>query len=139
MSSTSTSAVSGEREKLRAERKLRVIDDKEQGESIEQVSAGVYGFTGSPGTEGSPMFARQIFQSFEVHKLGKDDVHLIGYMTADEARQFESSADMLELKLYPEPHEDATRFVSVPNARVLKTKPVSREHGNFLPILLAPR
>jgi hypothetical protein len=139
MSSTSTSAASGEREKLRAERKLRLIDDKEQGESLDRVPPGVYGFTSSPGTEGSPLFGKQTYQSFEIHKLGEDNVHLIGYMTAEEAKQFESSADMLELKLYPEPYEDATHFVSVPGARILKAKPVSREHGNFLPFLLAPR
>ncbi|MBV6433469.1 MAG: hypothetical protein IANPNBLG_03647 [Bryobacteraceae bacterium] len=139
MSSTPTPAANGEREKLRAERKLHLISEKEQGDSLDNVSGGVYGFTSSPGTEGSPLFDRQIFQSFEIHKTSDGNVHFVGYMTAEEARQLESSADMLELKLYPEPHENASRFVSVPGARVLKAKPVVREHGNYLPILLAPR
>lgn len=124
-----------DREQLRAERKLRLIASSEEGLSIDMTPDGVYGFTYSPGTEGVPLYLNHTFQSFEVHKLFNGSLHLIGYMTPADAAAFETSRDNAELKLYPEPFNDAQKFVSVPQERVLKAKSVSREQGNSLPIL----
>lgn len=123
-----------EQEKLRAERKLNPLPDGEQGASIDLVSGGVYGFTYSPSTDGVPLFNKSGFQAFEVHKLVDNTIHILGYMTDKEAKAFENTSDALDLQLYPEPWEDAKHFVSIPRARILKIRQVSRERGNYLPI-----
>ncbi|MBL8178934.1 MAG: hypothetical protein JNK48_29945 [Bryobacterales bacterium] len=139
MSSNAMAASSGEREKLRSERKLRLIDDKEVGEPAEFASPGVFGFTYSPGTDGVPIFAKHTFQIFEVHKLGDGSVHYVGYMTEEDANALNSATDAVDLKLYPEPFDKAQRFVSVPKEAIIRSRPVSRESGNWYPFTAIPR
>lgn len=139
MSSNAMTASSGEREKLRAERKLRMVSDSEAGEAVEFLPAGVFGFTYSPGTDGVPLFTKHTFQIFEVHKLGDGSVHYLGYMTEEDANSLNSATEATELKLYPEPFEKAQRFVSVPKECMLRSRPVSREHGNWFSFIAVPR
>ena len=132
--------MSQDREQLRAKRNLRMVTDDESGNALDVLPAGIYGFTYSPSTEGVPLFHKQNFQIFEVHKLADETSHFVGYMTAAEAKALETGggADSVDLKLYPEPFEQATQFVDVPRERILKTKPVSRENGNYFPITVLP-
>jgi hypothetical protein len=132
--------MSQDREQLRAKRNLRIVTDAEAGSAIDTLPGGIYGFTYSPSTEGVPLFAKQTYQIFEVHKTADDTPHFIGYMTPAEAKALETGggADSVDLKLYPEPYEQATTFVSVPRERILKVKPVSRENGNFFPMTVLP-
>lgn len=139
MASNALAASSGEREKLRAERKLRLIQTQEAGEAIEFAPSSIYGFTYSPGTDGVPIFPNETFQAFEVHKLADGSVHYIGYMTEEDATALNSATSPVELKLYPEPYEKAQRFVSVPKENILRVRPVSREKGNWLPFTAMPR
>ncbi len=139
MSSNAMAASSGEREKLRAERKLRLIQNEEAGEAIEFAPTAVYGFTYSPGTDGVPIFPNHTFQIFEVHKLGDGSVHYVGYMTEEDANALNSATDTVDLKLYPEPFDKAQRFVSVPKDTIIRSRPVSREHGNWFPFTAVPR
>lgn len=138
-SSNEMAASSGERDKLRAERKLRLVQDNEAGEPIEFAPSSVYGFTYSPGTDGLPVFARQTFQIFEVHKLADGSVHYVGYMTEEDATALNSATDAVDLKLYPEPYEKAQRFVSVPKDCILRSRFVSRDNGNWYPFTAIPR
>lgn len=128
-----------DRQQLRSMRHLRLVSSDEEGSALRDLPGGVYGFTYSPNTEGCPLFAKQTFQVFEVHKLSDGSVHFIGYMTPAEAETLAQSNDPVELKLYPEPHGEAQQLVSVPFDRILKAKPVSRENGNWMPFRLAPR
>ncbi len=132
--------MSQDREQLRATRNLRMVTDEESGSAVDLLPGGVFGFTYSPSTEGVPLFNKQTFQIFEVHKLADETAHFVGYMTAAEAKALETGggADSVDLKLYPEPYEQATQFVSVPRERILKVKPVSREHGNYFPVTVLP-
>ncbi|HUQ91778.1 MAG TPA: hypothetical protein VM120_08855 [Bryobacteraceae bacterium] len=132
MASTATTTPSGEREKLRVERGLRLISEAEQGNAVEYCPNGIYGFTYAPNTEAGPLWIKPTFQIFEVHKLADGNIHLVGFMTTADAQALEQGKDAGELKLYPEPFEQATRLCSVPRARILKAKQVSREHGNWM-------
>jgi len=136
MASNPEAAIGGEIEKLRAERKLKLISDPDAGSAAEFAPAGVYGFTYSPAAEGLPIFNKQHFQIFEVHKLTDESVHLIGFMTDEHAEAFRAAKTATELKLYPQPYEGAKRLVSVPRDRIMKAKPPSREHGNWMGIIV---
>lgn len=138
MASNAIPAASGDREKLRAERKLRLIEKSEAGSGYEFVPDGVYGFTYSPGSDGVPVFVQHTFQCFEVHKLGDSTFHFIGYMTEDDANALNAATEPVDLKLYPEPYEKAQRFVSVPKDRIFRTRPSSRDNGNFFPFTILP-
>jgi hypothetical protein len=126
------------REKLRAERNLHPVSDAEEGAPIQLVSAGVYGFTYSPGTEAVPLYAKRTFQVFETHKLADGETHLIGFLKPSEAATLRAGVDFLDCNLYPDPYGEAQEMVSLPLRRVLKAKPASRESGNYVPLQIVP-
>lgn len=139
MAHAETTTSQADREKLRRERKLSPVAQADQGNHIDFIAAGTYGFTYSPATEGLPLFERQSFQAFEVHKLFSGAVHFVGYMNEADAKALQAAPDTTELKLYPEPFENAASLVSVPSERVLKAKPTSRENGNWMGFLCLPK
>jgi hypothetical protein len=132
-------ATSVDREALRAQRKLRLVNGMETGSAAEDCPGGVYGFTCSPNTEGAPVFPTHPFQSFEVHKLSDRSVHLVGFMSEEDARALDSASEPVEVKLYPEPFGEAQKMVSVPRERIYRPRPSSREQGNWMPFVLAPK
>ncbi len=83
----------------------------------------------------------EVFKRFEaaVKKYLTAKVHYLGYMTEVDANALNSATDAVDLKLYPEPYEKAQRFVSVPKESILRSRPVSREHGNWYPFTAVPR
>ena len=138
MASNATSAPSGEREKLRSDRRLRLIRDDEAGLSYDLAPEGIYGFTYSPATDGVPIFNKHTYQCFEVHKLEGGSLHYIGYMTEEEADSLNAATEPVDLRLYPEPYEKVQRFVSVPKDRIIRMRPVSRESGNWFGFTILP-
>lgn len=137
--SPSGSVAGADIEALRLTRKLAIIQGANEGEAIEFVKPGTYGFTYSPVTDGVPLFSRQSFQIFEVHKLLDGAVHYIGYLTPEEALALDKATDAIDVTLYPEAHEKSTQMVSVPKDRVLKSRTASRDQGNFIPLTLSPK
>lgn len=135
MSAANAAAV----EALRKERKLRLIQGAEEGEAIDFLPGGVYGFSYSPHTDGTPLFARQPLQSFEIHILADESVHYLGYMTDEDAKALAAAEDAVDVSLYPAPYEKAQSLVSVAKSRVLKGRPVSRESGNYLPLTVSSK
>lgn len=125
------------RERLREERKLRLVEPSEEGDAIDRLPAGVYGFTYAPQTEGLPLFSKHTYQVFEVHKLSGGAVHLLGFVTGEDAQLLAGESEC-SVRLYPSPHEQATHLVSVPRGRVIHAKNTSRDKGNFLPLDLGP-
>lgn len=139
MANAAPTTTDANRERLRSERKLRPLKEDEQGNAIDLVEGGVFGFTYSPSTEGVPMFSKHTYQAFEVHKLFNGEWNFLGYMSTADAQSLDSAKDTTELKLYPEPYGDANTFVTVPNKRILKGKPATRELGNYMSFLCVPK
>lgn len=98
----------------------------------------IFGFTSSPLNESTPLFAMRIHQSFEVHKLEAGTVVLMGFVTPQEAETFSRGRESVEVRLYPEPRDEAQAFIEVPLVRVGRAKPMSRSDGNYLPLQLDP-
>lgn len=122
-----------ELKQLRLAHGVRLVTPEEEGNSTLKLPGGVYGFTYAPALEEVPLFRKRLYRSFEVHKLPDGEEHVVGYVTAPEAEKIESGADYVEIKLYPEPYEDAVRLVSIPVDRMLNTRrATSRDEGNYL-------
>lgn len=124
-------------ERLWVERRLRLVGPSEQGDAIDRLPDGEYGFSYAPQTEGAPPFANRTYQAFEVHKLAGGAIHLLGFVTEEEARLLDQDGGC-SIHLYPEPWKQAAQLVSVPAGRVVRAKNTSREKGNFLPLDLGP-
>ena len=125
-------ALQSEIEVLRALHQVRLIDPEQEGTSASRLPAGVYGFTYSP-VNAAPLFREKKAQTFEVHKLPDDRVHLVGFITK-EAAEASTSTEQMDLQVYPEAWEDAFTAVSIPESRIRRSQGPSRSDGN--PIVL---
>jgi hypothetical protein len=115
---------------LRSNRNLRAVASEEEGFAIPALPAGIYGFTYSPNFDETPLFANKRYQSFEFHKMADGAVELVGYLTAAEAERVNSGQANVEVHLYPGAWKDADRLVSLPLARLVRTKQrPARENG----------
>jgi hypothetical protein len=123
---------------LRDPRKLTLVTDELEGAPLGSLPDNIYGYSYSPVNESTPLFARRTFQVFEVHKLERGEVHILGYLTPKEAQLIADGKEPLDLKLYPEPRDESTAIVSIPLERVTKARNVSRSDGNYLPLQVDP-
>ena len=121
--------------RLRAVHRVTLIGESQEGSSVAQLAGGVCGFTYAP-QEAAPLFGKKMYHNFEIHKLHDGSLHLVGFVTEAEALQLEAGGAMA-FNLYPDPYAQAVNAVSVPVARVTKTRGPARDFGNALHLQLA--
>jgi hypothetical protein len=138
MSQEQHPALSAERIALRERLGLRVVRSEEEGRHIVNQLNGVYGFTGAPSSEELPIFIKPVYRCFEVLKLTGGEVAIVGYITDKEQMVFDSGAEPIMLHLYPDPHGESARLVSVQLSRVDRRRPPSRDDGNPMLVEIAP-
>ncbi|HYL77240.1 MAG TPA: hypothetical protein VEU96_23705 [Bryobacteraceae bacterium] len=125
-------------EALRVRHQVRPLQPDEEGFSVTRLPVGVYGFAYAPGQDEVPVFAGHSYHSFEIHKLADGVVFLLGFVTADEARELEAGQSGAAVTLYPAPWEDSQVLVSVPASRIVAPKKLlRREDGNPFHFALA--
>lgn len=107
-----------EQEGLRAAHQVRLVSAPEEGTGIKQLPTGVYGFTYSPGLDSAPLFATRSFRSYETHKLGSGEVTLIGFASADAARQLTTAPQEITIQVQPHPEPDQDTLVEIPYTRI---------------------
>lgn len=123
-------------QELRSSHRLRALTDAEDGSGITRLPGGVFGFTYSPVETNFPLFNDRDLRSFETHKLADGSVHLVGFLTGDEAKTFEQARAETTIHLFPEPKGEATVLVRVPLARVLRHAENSARRGTGLELLV---
>ena len=72
------------REDLRRDHRVRLVTTEEEGCALDRLPAGTYGWTYAPASE-SPLFSKQGFQSFEMHRAQDGTGYLVGYVTDSDA------------------------------------------------------
>lgn len=129
-----TQATAGQ-EALRAEHKLRLVTDAEEGMGVDALPPGVYGFTYSPALPNAPLFTDRRFRSFETHKLASGDVRIVGFASAAAAVALNATQET-EIQLQPEPEPGADVLVIVPYSRIRHHRQyaVRTDHGIALKI-----
>jgi hypothetical protein len=105
-------------ESLRQEHDVRLVTVAEEGEGVNRLPGGVYGFTYSPALENAPLFATRRYRSYETHKLASGDVFVVGFVTEDVARQLTSAAAETTVLVQPEPDDRAATLVKIPYSRI---------------------
>ena len=128
--------VQKELQAARSRNGVKPLSIEDEGSTLAGLPDSVYGYTYSPVNESTPLFIQRTYQSFEIHKLTEGIVHVLGYMTADDAALAKGHSEPVDVKLYPEPYANATKLVEVSLERILRAKPVSRIDGNYMPITL---
>ena len=119
------------KDELRARHGVRLINDDEDGSPVARLPNGVYGYTYSPGQDETPVFNKQPYHSFEMHKLANGSERLIGYISTEEETVLVARKPGTEIRLYPDEFGESTNLVAVDltnTARARRTPP--REDGN---------
>lgn len=124
-------------EALRASRSLRELSKEEEGADVFLLTDAVYGFTYCPGQKEMPIYAKQPYQSFEVHRLKDGSTQILGYVQPDIKSKITAKGGAIEAILYPGPFATSTELVSldVQDLQPAK-KAISREDGNPLKTLI---
>jgi hypothetical protein len=122
---------------LRLINQVKLLEEQDEGLSILEASPGVYGYTCSP-LQASPVFSKRIFESFEVHKCPDSIVHLIGFVTPDDAKRLRDSDRVVDVIMFPEAWDESTEAVSIAQSRLVRSKGPSREHGNYVNLTVEP-
>lgn len=125
---------SATREELRTG--LKVVKGEHEGSALERQPSGIYGFTYSP-FNACPMFANQTYQVFEVQKRNDGSKWLVACVTPEDEALILSDQEPIEVSLFPEPWEKATKLIAFDTARVIKAKPASRTDGNYIRATMA--
>jgi len=107
-----------EQEGLRAAHQVRLVSTAEEGTGLKALPGGVYGFTYSPALEGAPLFGTRAFRSYETHKLPSGEVTLIGYASAEAARQLTTAAQDVTVQVQPHPEPEQDTLVEIPYSRI---------------------
>jgi hypothetical protein len=96
---------------------VRLVSSDEEGAGVNILPDGVYGYTYSPGLPNAPLFATRRFRSYEIHKIA-DEVFIVGFVTADAARDLASAPQDVTVQLHPEPDAQASTLVKIPYSRI---------------------
>ena len=125
-----------EQEGLRAAHQVRPVSTQEEGTGIKQLPGGVYGFTYSPGLESAPLFARRVFRSYETHKLPSGEVTLIGFASADAARQLTTAPQEVTIQVQPHPEGEQSTLVEIPYSRIRTHRQYAalNQHGSTVTV-----
>ena len=105
-------------EALREADAVRIVTTDEEGSGVNMLPPGVYGFTYSPALPNAPLFATRRYRSYETHKLASGEVFVVGFATADVARQLQEAAAEITVVIQPEPDDEAQTLVKIPYARI---------------------
>jgi hypothetical protein len=127
-----------EQQGLRAAHQVRLVSDKEEGSSIKQLPGGVYGFTYSPGLESAPLFATRSFRSYEAHKLPSGEVSLIGFASADAARQLTTAPQETTIQVQPHPEPDQNTLVEIPYSRIRNHRQYAAPNQHGFTVTVVP-
>ena len=107
-----------DQELLRLAHQVRLVADNEEGNGVNVLPGGVFGFTYSPGLPNAPLFAVRRYRSYETHKLPSGDVFVIGFARADVERELSTASQEMTLQLHPQPEGDYQTLLTIPYSRI---------------------
>ena len=111
-------AATPDQELLREAHQVRVVSEEEEGNGVNALPGGVYGFTYSPGLQSAPLFAIRRYRSYETHKLPSGDVFIVGFAKSDVARELSTASQEMTLQIHPQPEGEYQTLMTIPYSRI---------------------
>ena len=107
-----------DQELLRVAHQVRLVTEAEEGNGVNALPGGVYGFTYSPGLPNAPLFAMRRYRSYETHRLPSGDVFVIGFAKPEVARELSTASQQMTLQIHPAPEGEYQTLVTIPYSRI---------------------
>ena len=114
----SDQTASADQEALRIAHQVRLVSAVEEGEGVNALPGGVYGFTYSPGLVNAPLFAVRRYRTYEIHKLPGGDVFIVGFAKRDVARELSTATAEMTLHVHPQLEQEFETLVTIPYSRI---------------------
>lgn len=124
--------------KLRAEHKLALVSPDDEGLMLHRLAGGHYGFSYAPQHNEAGLFGKSAYLTYEVHKLADGAVYILCYASEAEARRLAEGKEEFEIEVFPAPEEGKSVLVRLPQARLLRPKPLDRLKRNALKTWVTP-
>lgn len=122
--------VAQEREALRRQHGVRLVQGADEGDILKYARGGIYGFTYAPQTLDCGLFAKNPYLSFEMHKLESNSIRLLAAVTPEMKQKIETSTDLVEIEFYPDAYRSAHELVCLPYENLRHLKAPNRDEGN---------
>jgi len=129
---------SADEEALRVAHQVRLVSDAEEGNGVNALPGGVYGFTYSPGLQSAPLFAVRRYRSYETHKLPSGEVFIIGFAKADVARELSTAAGEMSLQIHPQPNSEFDTLVTIPYSRIRQHRQYAAPNQDGFSVTVKP-
>jgi hypothetical protein len=125
-------------ETLRQVHQVRLVTPAEEGEGVNKLPGGIYGFTYAPALDNAPLFATRRYRSYETHKLPNGEVLVVGFAPPEAVEQFATARHETTLVIQPEPDQDASTLVTVPYSRIRQHRQYAAPNQHGFTVTLAP-
>ena len=129
---------SADEEALRIAHQVRLVSDAEEGDGVNALPGGVYGFTYSPGLPNAPLFAVRRYRSYETHKLPSGDVFVIGFAKAEVARELSTASAEMTLQIHPQPEAEYDTLVTIPYSRIRRHRQYAAPNQDGFTVTVTP-
>jgi hypothetical protein len=110
--------VTPEQEALRQRHQVRLVEASEEGNGVNALPNGLFGFTYSPALPNAPLFATRRYRSYETHKTPSGEVFVIGFATAEDAARLQSSSEDVTIQIQPQQEDGHAVLVEISYARI---------------------
>jgi len=127
-----------DQELLRVAHQVRVVADDEEGNWVNRLPGGVFGFTYSPGLPNAPLFAVRRYRSYETHKLPSGDVFVIGFAKPDVARELSTASQEMTLQIHPQPEGDYQTLVTLAYSRIRRHRQYAAPNQDGFTVTVIP-
>jgi hypothetical protein len=127
-----------DQELLRLAHQVRLVADNEEGNGVNALPGGVFGFTYSPGLPNAPLFAVRRYRSYETHKLPGGDVFVIGFAKPDVVRELSTASRETTLQIHPQPEGDYQTLVTIPYSRIRQHRQYAAPNEDGFTVTVLP-
>ena len=114
----SDQTATADQESLRTAHQVSVVSEAEEGNGVNVLPGGIYGFTYSPGLSNAPLFAVRRYRTYEIHKLPGGDVFVVGFTKADTARELSTATKEMTVQVHPQSVDLFDTLVTIPYSRI---------------------
>jgi len=127
-----------EQEALRSAHQVRLVTSAEEGNGVDVLPGGVYGFTYSPGLPSAPLFAVRRYRCYETHKLPGGDVFVVGFAKREAAQELSTTPKEITLQVRPMAEDDHQTLVTIPYSRIHHHRQQAAPNQNGFTVTVKP-
>jgi hypothetical protein len=134
----SDQTATADQEALRVAHQVRSVSPAEEGNGVNALPGGVYGFTYSPGLPNAPLFAIRRYRTYEIHKLPDGDVFIVGFARPDVARELSTASQEMALRIHPQAEQGFETLVTIPYSRIRRHRQYAAPNEDGFAVTVMP-